>query len=91
MAFRVREFAREASAQASEHFPRRAQRRRDAPTGRMLDIVKLLAQFFMPRASRSAIRICEKSNGVLDIKTRTQKLGKALGRVHGDIVEPVHS
>src|SRR5215469_11697833 len=80
---------RESSAQAPEHFPRRAQRRRDAPTGRMFDIVNVLAQFFMPRASRSAIRICKKSNGVIDIKTRTQKLGKALSRVHCDIVEPV--
>src|SRR6516165_4495666 len=87
--FPARANSQKASAQASQHFPRSAQRRRDAPTGRMLDVVNVLAQFFMPRASRSAIRICEKSNGALDIKTRTQKLGKALSRVHGDIVEPV--
>src|ERR1700730_2983514 len=80
---------RERSAQAPQHFPRSAQRRRDAPTGRMFDIVNVLAQFFMARASRSAIRICEKSNGALDLKTRTQKLGKALSRVDGNIVEPV--
>src|SRR5262249_53510824 len=55
----------------------------------MFDIVNVLAQFFMARASRSAIRICEKSKGALDIKTRPQKLGKALSRVHGNIVEPV--
>src|SRR6516225_3414476 len=87
--FGARAFAREVSAQAPQHFPRSAQRGRDAPTGRMFDIVNVLAQFFMARASRSAIRICEKSNAALDIKTRPQKLGKALSRVHGNIVEPV--
>src|SRR5262249_53749707 len=36
-----------------------------------------------------AIRICEKSNGASNIKTRTQKFGKTLSRVYGNIVEPV--
>jgi hypothetical protein len=61
----------ESSAQAPrrQHFLRSAQRCRDAPTRRMLDIVNVLAQFFVPRSSRPAIRICEKPNGASNIKT----------------------
>ena len=65
---RARDFAAN-SAQAPEHFRRGAQRRCDAPAGRMLDIVNVLAQFFVPRSSRPAIRICEKSNGASNIET----------------------
>src|SRR5262249_509382 len=81
----------QSSARASrrQHVLRSAQRCRDAPTRRMLDVVNVLAQFFVPRSSRPAIRICEKPNGTSNIETCTQKVGKALGCVHGNVVEPV--
>src|SRR5262249_31789285 len=51
--------------------------------------VNVLAQFFVSRSSRPAIRIREKPNGTGNIETCTQKAGKALGCVHGNVVEPV--
>jgi hypothetical protein len=68
VALRAPEFAA-SSAQAPEHFLRSAQRRGDPPARRMLDIVDVLAQFFVPRSSRPAIGICEQSNGASNVET----------------------
>src|SRR5436190_24393037 len=78
-----------AQAQGSEDFLCSPQRRGDPPACRMLHIVNVLAQFLVARSSRPAIRICKQPNRMIDVEARSQKLGETLGRVEGDIVQPV--
>src|SRR5262249_28400630 len=76
-----------AQAPRSQHFLHGAQRRRYAPARRVLQVVDVLAQLFMSRASRSAVRICEQSNGAIDVEPRAQALGEALGGIDGNVVQ----
>src|SRR5205085_7370144 len=87
--FRVAVGETSAQAPGGEELLCGAQWRSDPPACRVLYIVDVFAQFFVACSSRSAIRVCEQPNRPIDVQPRSQKLGKTLGRVDGDIVQAV--